>query len=547
MTKLDTKTYKEAISNADIAFSNENYESAVKWYDKALEAAPKDVYALSRAGAALVASGKFKRAYPYFQKAIDTDPGNGDNLFNMANAYFFEGNVSKAMEYYTLASVKPCSKDVKARIFYQLALMCTIKEDYRAALINYQKYEDLDKTGAAALDIDIITAKLQLYTRLMDFENADMCAVKWIALAPSELRAYMAHFNLLMAGDKYEEAAEALDDAMKYAVTDEAGKFAVLVSRANYLSSAAGSKADKDGDFNQKAYDLLSELIVSPVGDTHQKNELVLSLSELCIKLDKIDEAIDMLTLLAEKPETADVYKAEKIGSEIADPADVSVDPAEIDALREQDMQRMDALISEGVIDESLGELAEVSYDENGNPVRIYPEGTFDGISEGPDPEKFGLPSPEKMVELEKEAAVENSAEFNSRVNFMLLSCYSSKNDFEKAYEYATAVKNGARDGYYTFFGHYAEAFAMLQLAKEGKRFTEKEALDKYDRELAYFRTETLKRNENSNYAILFRARMYAETGKYDKAGELAELLDADDKALVEQYIGECRREQETN
>ena len=200
---MEIETYKESITNADIAFSNENYEEAVKWYEKALASAPKDVYALARAGAALVAAGQFKRAYPYFQKAIDYQPENGDNLFNMANAYFFEGNVSKAMEYYTLASVKPCSPDVKARIFYQMALMCTIKQDYRAALINYQKYEDADKTGAASLDVDIITEKIQLYVKLEDFENAEKCAVKWIGLAPSELRAYMAYFNLLMAAEKY--------------------------------------------------------------------------------------------------------------------------------------------------------------------------------------------------------------------------------------------------------------------------------------------------------------------------------------------------------
>lgn len=541
---MDIETYKEAIANADIAFSNENYEGAAKWYDKALASAPKDVYALSRAGAALVAEGKYKQAYPYFQKAIDAEPQNGDNLFNMANAYFFEGNVSKAMEYYTLASVKPCSADVKARIFYQLALMCTIKQDYKAALVNYQKYEDFDKTGAASLDIDVITEKLQLYARLEDYAGADKCAVKWIALAPTELRAYMAHFNLLMADEKYTEANEALDDALKYAVTDEAGRFAVDVSRANLWAAAAGSEADKDGDFDQKAYDLLSKLIVSPEGSPHQKNELVLSLAELCIKLDKLDEAIEMLNLLAEKPETPEPPIVPT--SEPPKREDIAVDPAEIDALREQDMQRMDALISEGAIDESIGELAEVSYDENGSPVRTYPEGIFgEELPEGVDPVKFGMPTPEKLIELENEARIEKASEFNARVNFMLLSCYSAKNDFEKALSYATAVKNGSRDSYYSFFGRYAEAFATLQLAKEGKGFTMQQAEEKYNAELLFFRTETMKRNESSNYALLFRARMYAELGKYDKALELAEVLDNEDKAAVEQYVSDCRSDAE--
>ena len=540
---MDNVTYKEAAANADIAFSNENYEGAVKWYDKALASAPKDVYALSRAGAALVALGRFKEAYPYFQRAIDAEPQNGDNLFNMANAYFFEGNVSKAIEYYTLASVKPCSKDVKARIFYQLALMCTIKQDYKAALINYQKYEDMDETGKASLDVDIITEKLQLYVRLEDYENAKKCAVKWVGLAPSELRAYMAYFNLLLANNEFAEAEKALDDAVKYAVTDEAGKFAVDISRANLCSLAAGSEIDSAGDFNQKAYDLLSELIVSPLGTPQQKNELVLSLAELCIKMGRTDEAIDLLTVLAEKPGAVKEEAPETDGTAL--PA--APDPAEIDALRERDMQRMDALVAEGMVDESIGELAEVTYDENGNPVRNYPEGTFDDIPEGADPVKFGLPTPEKLVELERQAELENAAELNARVNFMLLSCYSTKNDFEKVLEYAAAVKAGAKESYYSFFGHYAEAFAALQLAKEGKRFTLEEALDKYDRELAFFRNETMKRTPSSNYALLFRARMYAELGKYDKAAELSELLDPDDKAAVEQYIEDCRRDAEKN
>ena len=540
---MDNVTYKEAAANADIAFSNENYEGAVKWYDKALASAPKDVYALSRAGAALVALGRFKEAYPYFQRAIDAEPQNGDNLFNMANAYFFEGNVSKAIEYYTLASVKPCSKDVKARIFYQLALMCTIKQDYKAALINYQKFEDMDETGKASLDVDIITEKLQLYVRLEDYENAKKCAVKWVGLAPSELRAYMAYFNLLLANNEFAEAEKTLDDAVKYAVTDEAGKFAVDISRANLCSLAAGSEIDSAGDFNQKAYDLLSELIVSPLGTPQQKNELVLSLAELCIKMGRTDEAIDLLTVLAEKPGAAKEEAPETDGAAL--PA--APDPAEIDALRERDMQRMDALVSEGVIAESIGELAEVTYDENGSPVRNYPEGTFDDIPEGADPVKFGLPTPEKLVELERQAELENAAELNARVNFMLLSCYSTKNDFEKVLEYAAAVKAGAKESYYSFFGHYAEAFAALQLAKEGKRFTLEEAQDKYDRELAFFRNETMKRTPSSNYALLFRARMYAELGKYDKAAELSELLDPDDKAAVEQYIEDCRRDAEKN
>ena len=51
------ENYKEAMMSADLAFSNDNYDEALKWYNKALEERPDDEEALSRAGAALVTLG----------------------------------------------------------------------------------------------------------------------------------------------------------------------------------------------------------------------------------------------------------------------------------------------------------------------------------------------------------------------------------------------------------------------------------------------------------------------------------------------------------
>ena len=137
---MDIEAYKEAIANADVAFANARFENAVAWYDKALKEAPDDGYALSKAGTALVSLNRFDDAFVYFNRAVESDPQNGDHVFNLANAYFFAGDIPKAMENYTAAEMMECSDDVRARIYYQLALMCSIKRDYKAALINYQKY-----------------------------------------------------------------------------------------------------------------------------------------------------------------------------------------------------------------------------------------------------------------------------------------------------------------------------------------------------------------------------------------------------------------------
>ncbi len=98
---------------------------------------------------------------------------------------------------------------------------------------------------------------------------------------------------------------------------------------------------------------------------------------------------------------------------------------------------------------------------------------------------------------------------------------------------------------YYSYFGRYSEAFAVMRLAKMGREgYTLEDAKRKYDEELAFFRGEMIKANESSAFALLFRTRMYAELGKYGKAEELAGLMTDQDRAALMSYIEECRKQE---
>ena len=534
---MDIEAYKEAVANADMAFANGKYENAVSWYDKANKEATNDEYCLSKAGTSLVSLSKFDKAFGYFQRAVDADPNNGDNVFNMANAYFFAGDIPKAMENYTAAQLLECSDDVKARIYYQLAMMCSIKRDYQSALINYQKYEDADKTGQAALDTDLISERVNIYIQIEDFDNALKYTLKWLDLAPSELRAYIVYFNLLTATEQYEKALKVLDDAEKFAVKDENDKYAVDVSRANLYINAAGSPLDKNGDFNEKAYEMMNELILGEVGDQESKNQLVLGLGELCISMGKVDEAIELMQMLTSKTDADDDIS---VSSQAPDAA--KVDPAEIDAMMSEDIARMDAMVSSGEVSDELGDNVPVNYDENGVPVRDYPDGIF-----GTDENGYQLPDfkgidMEAAIKQDEEEERAEKAEFEAEVNYTLLTCYAFKDDYENTLKYARIVKNTPNNTYYAYFGRYSEAYAMMQLAKQGKGITMEEAERKYAEEIAFFRSEMLKMNMDSAYALLFRSRMYAEQGKYAKAEELADLMSDQDKAAVLEYIRECRK-----
>ena len=199
---------------------------------------------------------------------------------------------------------------------------------------------------------EILSEKIQLYLQIEDFENAEKCAAKWVNLAPSELQSYMVYFSLLAANEQYERAEKILNDAEKYAVNSEEAQYGIDVSRANLYATAAGSSADVNHDFRQKAYDLMSQLIVSPQGTPESKNELVLALAELCIAMEKTDEAIDLLKMLNEKPQQETQPEKPRTG--------FKPDQAEIDAMRQADRERMSARLASGEIDESEDEQLEL-------------------------------------------------------------------------------------------------------------------------------------------------------------------------------------------
>lgn len=518
---MDTQEYNEMLSNGDLALANDNLEKALECYEKALAQQPEDVYALSRAGAVCTALDKYDKACVYFEKAMEVDPENGDNVFNMGNAYFFRGDISKAVEMYSAAELKTCSEDVKARLYYQLAMCSTLKEDYKAALINYQKYQDADTTGLAMTDPNVITEKIKIYMMLEDTESAIKCAAQWVNVAPSELRSYMVYFNLLIAHGEFAKAAKVLADAGSYAECDEDGKFALEVSRAELYVEGAGSEAD-DGTFEQKAYDLLGELIVSPHGSNEQKNDLVIALAELCMKLGKIDEAINTANMLLTNGEPP-VIK-EEISNE-----NIAASEEEIQAQMDRDVQVIDAKIAEGEIDESIGDTADVNYNEDGKPVRNYPDGVFGEekakvVSGG---EGDDAPVPEEV-----------GREYIEKAEFVLLSCYALKEDYNKVLETSRELKN-SQNAYYSYFGHYSETFAFKKLSTN-----KEEAERKYEETIAFFRNEMMRKKENAPYAVIFRARMYAEIGKFAKAEEMASLMNDSDRASVTEYIAECRKEQ---
>ena len=52
---MSDKLYSEALSAAEMAFSNREFETALEYYQKALQEKADDIYTLSRAGCTCIA------------------------------------------------------------------------------------------------------------------------------------------------------------------------------------------------------------------------------------------------------------------------------------------------------------------------------------------------------------------------------------------------------------------------------------------------------------------------------------------------------------
>lgn len=527
---MNQENYIEAMTNGETAFSNAHYDLALEWFQKAIEENPNDTDALTKAGTVCVPLEKFDDAFTYFQKAVKINPENGDFIFNLGNAYFFHGEYGKALELYADADRKGCSKEAKPKLYYQMALLCSIRQDVKSALANFKKYEDADPTGMAALNPDVISEKIKLYMMIEDYENAAKCAAQWIAVSPTEMRGYMVYFSILMAQQSYDKAEQILNDVEKYADLDEEDKLNVKSERVAFLSAKSDVDPEHAEVYLQEAYALITEL--KKIAPASKRQDFTLIFAQVCMKMQRYQEAIEAATSLLPR-ET--ISPSPKIKTQRA--SMVELDDAEIEEMAEADMQIIDEKIASGEIDENIGEIADIYYDEEGNPVREYPEGAF-SLSD----EESELPVQTISVESESN---ENQATISyNEVYFVLLSCYLAIEDYKNAYKFGGFLKHSENE-YQSYFGRYAEAFSMKKLVGTSDVISKEMADKKYAEAIAFYRNKMIQ-SPGNNFAVVFRARMYAESGKFAKAEEMASLLVLDEKEALMEYINACKKELQT-
>lgn len=504
---------KELLVNAEIAFANKQYNAALTWYQKVLEVTPDDIYVLSRAGALCVPLGKFEDALVYFGRARELDPENGDNAFNYGNACFFNKDNVKAFEMYVEAEKVGCSDDVKPRLYYQMALLCSMRQDIKSSLVYFKKCEESDKTGMISLNPDLISEKLKLYMIQQDYAKAETCAAQLVAIAPTEFKGYMVYFSILMAQKQYAAAEKLLEDARSYAeLTDENSFALTLQVAALHVTKEDYSKAISVLEARKAAGGLTNE----------QLCQLLLALAEAHAKNNDQNKAIRIL-------------QAMLAGTAFAQPVPVQpvrnipareLTPEELEDMIQQDMSAIQEKIDTGEIDADMGLYAEADYDEEGNLVHYYDDAFFAAARQ---PGSTEAPAQDTAEQYEL------SKELREKILFTLLSCHLAKDDYAAAQKLAHVLRH-SDNKYYNYFGIYTSALTERKLTGSSDA-----ANRKYAEAIAFFRNKSFA-DATDTLASIFRARLYAEQGKFAKASEIAYLLSDTDRKAVLDYMESCKK-----
>lgn len=509
--------------NANIAFSNKQYNEALTWYQKVLEETPDDLYALSRAGAICVPLGKFEEALKYFGHAKKLDPSNGDNAFNYANACFFNKDNVSAFSAYVEAEKLGCSEDVIPRLYYQLALLCSMRQDIKSALIYFKKCEQADRSGMISLNPDLISEKMKLYMVTQDYANAGKCAAELVAIQPTQFRNYMIYFSIVMANKDFDKAEKVLKDAQSYAETSTDDNVTILLQLAAlYVARAEHDTTNRDRHFERAINILEKQINVAKLSQGQMVNVL-LTLAEVYLKAGDYSKSIKCLQFILSGRVALPAKTDEKEKTIVGE-----LSPEEIESMMQADIDMIQVKIDTGELSADLGLYAEMEYDEDGNLVPKYDETMFSLLN------NFNSTEAETSVEEQSNSeTLEITVDIREKVYFTFLSCYLAMDDFASAEKYAIALRHSGNT-YYNYYGVYTYAMISGKLKMN-------DADKKYAEAIAFFRNKSFE-DHSDVMAVFFRARLYAEQGKFEKAKELALLLAESDQKSLMDYIEKCKQ-----
>lgn len=231
---MDNFDIKEYLSQGDILSSQEKYEEAIAFYDKAgaLDKLNTDVY-ISK-GIAYANLERFDEAKLEFEKALKINKTLGAAYFHLGSIAILEGNTALGMEDYNKA-VSNGFDD--AQVYYCIGLLYEEDGNPDLAIRNYSKAITKD-----AMRPDIRIRKAQLLLDGGRLPEALQALDEMILTNPDVFEGYHMKFTALIEQKQFDKAEMTLNSALELFPKDPAfilDKATLLIEQKKYNDAKA--------------------------------------------------------------------------------------------------------------------------------------------------------------------------------------------------------------------------------------------------------------------------------------------------------------------
>lgn len=296
--------FDELISQAQMAFTNAQYDYCIELCQAALQLESGSIAVYTLKGNSYLVMNHFKEAEREFRKAIELDNKTGERYFDLGNSLFGQQRLSEALVSYAAATQFGCREEILKKIYYIMGVINQVSQNnYKDALLNYEKSDKLP--GDNADQADILLKKIQIYVEQRDFFKAENCAIQLKYLLPSEFQSYQLLFQLYLEQKKTHEAKKILDEAEKNVDITQEIKIEIGFDRAMLSCFLAEQSPEEKNKYYEQALKQLAALGKSGMLDQKDRCEVLITSAEIYLKLEKYDMAVKLASAVAAYTEDA--------------------------------------------------------------------------------------------------------------------------------------------------------------------------------------------------------------------------------------------------
>lgn len=272
MTNVDVQEY---LTQGAVLSSQEKYEAALAYYDKAEQADPMEVQVYLAKGTALANLERLDEAKAQFEKALKVDRTCGLAYFHLGSIAILQGDESKGLEQYNKAIANGYDD---AQLYYSMGLLHEESGEVDLAIRNYSKAALRDPNRP-----DVRLRKAQLLYQAERIPEALQALDEMILACPDIFEGYHLKCVILTQQRRYGEAEKLLEDALALFPKDPGfaiDKASLLVERGR----------------TEEALALLEDLEQREETDDAARRRILLQRAQICASGDNVDGAIDALT-----------------------------------------------------------------------------------------------------------------------------------------------------------------------------------------------------------------------------------------------------------